>query len=68
MILDPFMGSGTTIKVAKRLNRNAVGIEIVQKYYENVRDNITEKQCCLLERRSKYETVKHRRNKKVRRK
>jgi len=27
-VLDPFMGSGTTLKVANQLNRNAVGYEI----------------------------------------
>jgi len=67
-VLDPFMGSGTTVKVAKKLNRNAIGIEIMPKYYEDVRDTITEKQCLLLEKRSKYEAVKNRRNKKLRRK
>lgn len=33
-ILDPFMGSGTTGVVAKRFNRNFVGIEIDDKYFE----------------------------------
>jgi len=34
LVLDPFMGAGTTALVARKLNRNFIGIELNQKYIE----------------------------------
>lgn len=34
LVYDPFMGSGTTAKVSLHLNRNFVGSEISEEYYE----------------------------------
>lgn len=42
MVLDPFMSSGTTGVACKRLNRNFIGIEISEKYYEVAKKRIGE--------------------------
>ena len=39
-VLDPFMGSGTTGKVCKLLNRNFIGIEISKEYFEIAKKRI----------------------------
>jgi len=42
-VLDPFMGAGTTLKVAKKLRRNSVGIELNEEYFYLVENQLTEK-------------------------
>ena len=39
-ILDPFLGSGTTLIEAQRLGRNAVGVELSKKVLDQTRKNI----------------------------
>lgn len=40
IILDPFMGSGTTALAAKRLNRNFIGIDISPEYCKMARTRL----------------------------
>lgn len=57
-VLDPFMGSGTTLSVANRMKRNSIGIEIVPEYYEMVRKELKPVELYLLEPKEKYEKTK----------
>jgi len=36
-VLDPFLGSGTTMKVARKLKRNSVGFEIIRDLEKTIR-------------------------------
>ena len=40
VVLDPFMGSGTTAKVARALNRHYIGFEISAEYCEIIRKRL----------------------------
>jgi len=40
IVLDPFVGSGTSAAVAKRLKRNFIGIEIDERYAQIARDRL----------------------------
>ena len=40
IVLDPFMGSGTTAFVAKKLKRNWIGIEKENKYIKLIKNRI----------------------------
>jgi site-specific DNA-methyltransferase (adenine-specific) len=40
IVLDPFLGSGTTMKVARLLKRNSVGIEIIRDLEKTIRQKI----------------------------
>jgi site-specific DNA-methyltransferase (adenine-specific) len=42
-VLDPFAGSGTTLRVAQNLYRNSIGIEIVPEYVASIQSQITGK-------------------------
>lgn len=40
MILDPFLGSGTTMKACSELNRSSIGIELNPEYVEMARQRL----------------------------
>lgn len=53
-VLDPFMGSGTTVFVANRMNRHAIGIDIVDEYCRKVQKQINEQKMMLFENEVNY--------------
>ena len=40
IVLDPFMGSGTTGLACKTLNRDFIGIEINEKYFKIAKERL----------------------------
>ncbi|MCL2728182.1 MAG: site-specific DNA-methyltransferase [Bacteroidales bacterium] len=58
-VLDPFLGSGTTVFVAQRMKRNAIGIEIVPKYFEMVEKRTEPVVMYLFDSEAPYETDDH---------
>lgn len=65
-VLDPFMGSGTSILVANRMKRHSIGIEIVREYYDMVKDQVKPLDLYLLDSPVKYEKTKPKRRYAVR--
>jgi DNA modification methylase len=49
VVLDPFMGSGTTNIVSQKMFRNSIGIEIVPDYYEMVKAQMQSSQGHILD-------------------
>ena len=41
VVLDPFLGSGTTSRVANRLNRHSIGIEMNEEYYKMTEESLS---------------------------
>jgi len=56
-ILDPFLGSGTTMKAAKDLNRNSVGIELNPKYLKRIKEKVGIQQSDMFNS-AKFEIIK----------
>jgi len=56
VVLDPFIGSGTTAVAAKELGRRYVGIDINGEYCQIAMERLVQKQPLLLEISETYET------------
>ena len=54
VVLDPFIGSGTTNIVAQRMGRDSIGIEIQEQYYDMVKNSILELNYTLFEPETEY--------------
>jgi site-specific DNA-methyltransferase (adenine-specific) len=65
-VLDPFMGSGTTVLVANRMRRNAIGIEIMPEYCDMLKQQLKPSDLYLFEPKEKYEKTKPKRRNKLR--
>jgi site-specific DNA-methyltransferase (adenine-specific) len=48
-VIDPFMGSGTAVLVAKRMLRNAIGIEILPEYFNMVKNELNKQQMTIFD-------------------
>ena len=58
-VLDQFMGSGTTLKVAKRMRRNSIGIDVVPEYVNMVKKEVgIKKELVLFDPKTKYGKAK----------
>lgn len=66
VVLDPFMGSGTSLIVANRMVRNCIGIDIMPEYYEMINEQLQTTKMILLEPNSKYGKAKTKRRYAVR--
>lgn len=47
IVFDPFMGSGTTAVISKKLNRNFIGTEIDKEYYKKSIERLKNTNKCL---------------------
>jgi len=53
-VMDPFMGSGTTLFAAEKLKRNAIGIDILEEYCQTVKNEMEGKELYLFEEEKEY--------------
>jgi site-specific DNA-methyltransferase (adenine-specific) len=56
-VLDPFLGSGTTMKAARDLGRNSVGIELNPDYLDIIAEKVEIRQGNMLSN-TKFEVIR----------
>jgi site-specific DNA-methyltransferase (adenine-specific) len=57
IVLDPFTGSGTTLRVAKRLDRHFVGYEVMNSYSDIINKKLDDEVCVKVSRKMTKEAV-----------
>ena len=57
VVLDPFLGSGTTCFVAQELNRQSIGIELLPQYFEVAKTRLTQNNNIEPENNSLFEKI-----------
>lgn len=57
VVLDPYLGSGTTMLACQRLNRSCVGVEVNPEYCEIIKARCFPKQKRLTETEYKFEVI-----------
>ena len=57
-VLDPFAGSGTTLFVAEKMNRNSIGIEIMPEYVSLIKTQ-QQNQLTLFNPEAEYEKIRY---------
>ncbi len=55
-VLDPFMGSGTALQVARELGRHSIGIELIPEYCDMVNHGLNKGQLVLMQEQGAYES------------
>lgn len=56
-VLDPFLGSGTSLEVAIEMGRHAVGVELSPQYFQNAIKLFLKKHCNFIEWQSLNDTI-----------
>lgn len=62
LVLDPFVGSGTTVSAACAMDRSIVGIDVLPEYAQLSRDQLVPRQGVLLQEVGRYDVDRSRKS------